>query len=109
MQGDREWKWTNQQTERVFHRLQSGRIGHVFIAIGLGQTLSLADDPVKNEGDHEGREDKQNNNCCDHIYACSLPGPRLTLAEPRSSSPIIGAHIMQRAILLLKIKLLCSP
>ncbi len=54
MKGDRERKGANQQTERIFHLLKTGRIGLVFFAARLGLRLSFADNPVEDESDDEG-------------------------------------------------------
>src|SRR5208283_4134943 len=64
VKGDRQRKGADQQTERIFHLLKTGRVGFVFFAARLGLELSFADDAVEDECDDERREDKQDNDYC---------------------------------------------
>ena len=81
MQGDRQGEGPDQQTERIFHFLQTGRVRFVIFAARLGLELSLAEYPVEDESDDERRQDEQNNDYCDHIKILrSAPRRRCTSA-----------------------------
>ena len=56
VEGNRQRKGPDQQTERILHLLQTRRIRLVIFAIRLGFELSLADYAIEDESDDERRE-----------------------------------------------------
>src|SRR5208283_1873859 len=109
VKGDRQRKGADQQTERIFHLLKTGRISFVFLAVRLGLALPFADNAVEDESDDERREDKQNNYYCDHIITCSPLGLRVARPRPRSSfTRLKAARSSRRRVSRPKIKFLRS-